>query len=242
MRILVAVCRVPDASQPVRITSGTADLSGMRMVMNPYDEAALEAALQLKDSGHATDVAVATVGPPAAADVLRTALAAGADRALHVVTEAPLSPLFVATALRDLAQRESPHLILLGRQTTDWSSAQVGPMLAGLLGLAQLTDAVSLAVREKTLAADCRADGGIATVEAALPCIVTADLRLGTLRFANLNAVLAARKKPITPAAAPVLERPGPPVQVRAATQQRRGTPIHSAAELVAALRAERLL
>lgn len=242
MRILVAVCRVPDASQPLRIADGALEQAGTRMVLNPYDEAALEAALQLKDRGPATEVVAATVGTTAAADVLRTALASGADRAIHVATDLPLSPLFVARALHQVVRTESPDLVLLGRQTTDWSGAQVGPMVAGLIGWAQVTEAVSLAARDRTLTVEHKADGGVETVEADLPCVVTADLRLGTLRFANLNAVLAARKKPISVHMAPPVTDRRPPQALQAAEQQRRRIAVHSGAELAAALRREKLL
>lgn len=242
MRILVAVCRVPDAGQPLRIADGAIDLAGTRMVMNPYDEAALEAALKLKDADASTEVVAVTVGGTAEADVLRTALAAGAQRAVHVVTDAVLSPLLVAQALREVAASESPDLVLLGRQTTDWSSAQVGPMLAALLGMPQVTEASSLSIQGRTIVAEHKVDNGIEAVEADLPCVVSADLRLGTLRFANLAAVLAARKKVIETRAAPTAATVAPPARVEAARQQRRRQRVHSAAELVAALRAERLL
>lgn len=242
MRILVAVCRVPDASQAVRVTAdGAFDYANTRMVMNPYDEAALEGALRLKDAGQATDVVAVTVGPVAAQDVLRSALSAGADRAVHVQTDAGLTPLLVATALREVVRAEAPGMVLFGRQTTDWGSAQTGAMAAALLGWAQISCAASLAVGEARVVADRRGDG-IETVEADLPCVVTADLPLGPLRFANLSAVLSARKKPIATFAPPAAIPRTAHDRVRIAETERRRVRVTSADELVQHLRNERLV
>ncbi len=243
MRILVAVCRVPDASQTVRIgADGTFAHAGVRMVMNPYDEAALEAALRLKEAGRAEEVVAVTVGAPAAQDVLRSALAAGADRAVHVRTEDALSPLFVAAALRDVVQAEGPGLLLLGRQTPDWSSAQTGPMVAALLRWAQITRAVSLSLADTRITAGRRGEAGIEAVEAEFPCVVTADLPLGQLRFANLSAVRAARKKAIGVFPVPDTAPRAGLDRVSAAEPKRRRIRVESAPELVQHLRNERLL
>jgi len=199
MRILVAVKRVPDPALPVavRADGDAVDLAGIRMVMNPFDEVALEAALRLRESGTATEIVAATAGPEAAEETLRTALALGADRAILLPTAIRLEPLAVAKLLAAVAAREHPDLILLGRQASDSDAGQTGPMLAGLLGIGQATGVVALSAEPGAVLATRAVEAGTITLRLRLPAVVTADLRLNQPRFVSLLNVMKARRSTI---------------------------------------------
>ena len=199
MKLLVAVKLVVDANVKVRVRpdgSGV-ETEGLKHSMNPFDEIAVEEAVRLKEKGAATEILVVSIGPAAAQDTLRTALALGADRAIHVATDAEVQPLGVAKALARIASDEAPDLILLGKQAIDDDCNQVGQMLAALLGWPQGTFASAIALGVDGIEVTREIDGGLETVALALPAIVTADLRLNVPRYASLPNIMKAKKKPL---------------------------------------------
>lgn len=199
MKILVPVKRVVDHSIRVRVLQdeSNVDIRNVKMSMNPFDEVALEAALRLKESGHATEVIAVSIGEAVCADTLRTAIAMGADRAILLETPVKLESLGVAKLLKVLCGREHPDLVLCGKQASDSDAAQTGPMLAALLDWPQVTYVSAISAGEGKLVVEREIDGGAETVEVSEPCVLTADLRLNVPRFTTLPNILKAKKKPI---------------------------------------------
>ena len=199
MKILVGVKRVIDYNVRIRVNADGSgvETAGVKMSMNPFDEIALEEAVKLKEAGTATEVLAVSIGEAKCQDTLRTALAVGADRALHVQCDAALEPLAAAKALRAVAERESPDLILLGKQAIDDDANQTGQMLAALLDWPQGTFASELAINGGAAEVTREIDGGLETVKLDLPAVVTTDLRLNTPRYATLPNIMKAKKKPI---------------------------------------------
>ncbi|WP_106477075.1 electron transfer flavoprotein subunit beta/FixA family protein [Phytohalomonas tamaricis] len=199
MKVLVAIKRVIDYNVKVRVKAdhSDVDLTNVKMAMNPFCEIAVEEAVRLKERGVATEIVVVTVGPKAAQEQLRTALALGADRAIHVETEEQLESLAVAKVLKRIVEEEQPGLVLLGKQAIDTDNNQTGQMLAALTGMAQGTFASEVAVEEQKLKVVREIDGGLQTLELTLPAIITADLRLNEPRYAKLPDIMKAKKKPI---------------------------------------------
>jgi len=202
MKILVPVKRVVDYNVKVRIkpdNSGV-DIANVKMSMNPFDEIAVEEAIRLREKSIATEVIAVSCGVTACQETLRTALALGADRAILVETDVELQPLAVAKLLKAVADKESPRLIILGKQAIDDDANQTGQMLAGLLGWAQATSASKVEIAsgdaaEATVKREI--DGGLETVRIKLPAIITADLRLNEPRYATLPNIMKAKKKPL---------------------------------------------
>ena len=199
MKVVVAVKRVIDYNVKIRVkTDGTGvETANVKMSMNPFDEIALEEAVRLKEAGIVSEVIAVTLGTQACQDILRTALSVGADRALLIETDAELQPLAVATCLKAFVQKEQPRLVLLGKQAIDDDANQTGQMLAALLGWAQATNAFKLEIAGDHATVTREIDGGLETLEASLPVIVTADLRLNTPRYATLPNIMKAKKKTI---------------------------------------------
>jgi electron transfer flavoprotein beta subunit len=199
MKILVPVKRVIDYNVKIRVTADGAgvETANVKMSMNPFDEIAVEEAVRLKEAGKATEVVVVSLGVQACQETLRTALAMGADRAIHVVTDAAVEPLAVAKALKSLVGKEQPGLVVMGKQAIDDDSNQTGQMLAALLGWPQGTFASKVAIDEGTVTVTREIDGGLETVELKLPAVVTADLRLNEPRYASLPNIMKAKKKPV---------------------------------------------
>jgi electron transfer flavoprotein beta subunit len=200
MKILVPVKRVVDANVKIRVKpDGTGvDTANVKMSMNPFDENALEEALRLKEAGTATEVVIVTIGSEKAADTLRAGLAMGADRAIHVKTEAPrIEPLAVAKVLKAVIASEAPDLVILGKQAIDDDSNQTGQMLSALLGWPQATFASKIVVGTGTIDVTREVDGGLETLRLTLPALVTADLRLNEPRYASLPNIMKAKKKPL---------------------------------------------
>jgi len=199
MKILVPVKRVIDYNVHIRVRedgSGV-ETQDVRMSMNPFDEIAMEAALRLRESGAAAEVIGVSIGGEAVQDVLRTSLAMGADRALRIdLAEAP-EPLAVARLLEQVVRRESVQLAILGKQAIDGDSNQVGQMLAALLDWPQATFASDIEIEGTEIRVTREIDGGLQTVAAELPAVVTADLRLNEPRFVKLPAIMRAKKQPI---------------------------------------------
>jgi electron transfer flavoprotein beta subunit len=199
MKILVTAKRVVDYNVKVRVKpdgSGV-DTSNVKMSMNPFDEIAVEEAVRLREKGVATEVVAVSCGTAACQETLRNALAIGADRAILVETDVDLQPLAVAKLLKAIVAKEAPQLVILGKQAIDDDANQVGQMLAALLDWPQATFASKVEVGNGKLTVKREIDGGIETVEAALPAVVTADLRLNEPRYATLPNIMKAKKKPL---------------------------------------------
>jgi electron transfer flavoprotein beta subunit len=199
MKVLVPVKRVVDYNVKVRVKpdgSGI-DIGGLKMSMNPFDEIAVEEAVRLKEAGAVTEVIAVSIGSAACQDVLRTALALGADRAMLVETDAELQSLHVAKLLQAVAWKESPQLAILGKQAIDDDAGQTGQMLAALLGWSQATCASRVSLDHGRAQVTREVDGGLQTVSLRLPAVVTTDLRLNTPRYATLPNIMKAKKKSI---------------------------------------------
>ncbi len=199
MKVLVPVKRVVDYNVKVRVKSDQTgvETANVKMSMNPFDEIAVEEAVRLKEKGIATEIIAVSAGPQAAQEQIRTALAMGADRGILVEHDGTLEPIAVAKILQAIVAKESPQLVLLGKQAIDDDMNATGQMLAALLGWAQGTFASKLEVAGDTATVTREVDGGLETVTIKLPGIVTADLRLNEPRYASLPNIMKARKKPI---------------------------------------------
>ena len=199
MKILVAVKRVIDYNVKIRVKAdhSDVDLTNVKMAMNPFCEIAVEEAVRLKEKGVATEVVAVTVGPKAAQEQLRTALALGADRAIHIETDERAESLAVAKLLAKVVDEEQPGLVILGKQAIDTDNNQTGQMLAALTNLPQGTFASEVAVDGDKVNVTREIDGGLQTVALTLPAIVTTDLRLNEPRYAKLPDIMRAKKKPL---------------------------------------------
>ncbi|MGC3873052.1 electron transfer flavoprotein subunit beta/FixA family protein [Halomonas sp. GXIMD04776] len=199
MKVLVAVKRVIDYNVKIRVKADRSDvdLTNVKMAMNPFCEIAVEEAVRLKEKGVATEVVAVTVGPKSAQEQLRTALALGADRAIHIETDERVDSLAVAKLLKQVIDEEQPQLTILGKQAIDTDNNQTGQMLAALTGLSQGTFASKLEVQDDKLAVTREIDGGLQRLELTLPAIVTTDLRLNEPRYAKLPDIMKAKKKPL---------------------------------------------
>ncbi|MDX2289980.1 MAG: electron transfer flavoprotein subunit beta/FixA family protein [Hyphomicrobiaceae bacterium] len=199
MRILVPVKRVVDYNVKIRVKADGSgvELANVKMSMNPFDEIAVEEAVRLKEKGTATDVVAVSIGSAKAQDVLRTALAIGADRAVLVETDEPLEPLAVAKLLKAVADAEKPDLVIMGKQAIDDDCNQTGQMLAALLGWPQGTFASRIEPDAGTVRVTREIDGGLETVKLKLPAVVTTDLRLNEPRYPTLPNIMKSKKKPL---------------------------------------------
>ena len=199
MKVLVPVKRVIDYNVKPRVKSDETgvDLANVKMSMNPFCEIAVEEAVRLKEKGVVTEVVAVSIGPAQAQETLRTALAMGADRAILVQTDADLEPLAVAKVLKAVIDEESPNLVVMGKQAIDGDNNATGQMLSALLGWPQASFASKLEVSGDKATVTREVDGGLQTIEAPLPVIVTADLRLNEPRYASLPNIMKAKKKEI---------------------------------------------
>ncbi|MGR3250117.1 MAG: electron transfer flavoprotein subunit beta/FixA family protein [Paracoccus sp. (in: a-proteobacteria)] len=199
MKILVPVKRVVDHNVKIRVKAdGTGvDLANAKMSMNPFDEIAVEQAVRMKEAGEASEVIVISVGPAQAQEVLRTALAMGADRAILVQAEGRVEPLAVAKILQRVAQSEEAGMVILGKQAIDDDCNQTGQMLAALLGWGQATFASKVEMAGGSALITREIDGGLQQIEVSLPAVITADLRLNEPRYASLPNIMKAKKKPL---------------------------------------------
>ena len=247
-RILVGIKRVVDYNVRIRVKpDGTGVVSeGVKMSVNPFDEIALEEALRLKERGAAEEVIVASVGPSDCQQQLRTGLAMGADRALHVHSDAPIEPLVAARALLKLVEREQPFLVLLGKQAIDDDNGQTAQMLAALWNRPQATFASKLQIEADRATVTREVDAGLETLQIDLPAVVSVDLRLNEPRYVKLPDIMKAKKKPletltleslgVTPRAQLKTLRFDPPAR------REKGVRVKDAAELIAALKQKGLL
>ena len=199
MKALVAVKRVVDYNVKVRVKAdgSDVDIGNVKMSMNPFDEIAVEEAVRLKEAGKVSEIVAVSLGEKKCEETLRTALAMGADRAVHVETDAKLEPLAVAKLLKAVADKENPQVLLLGKQAIDDDANQVAQMLAALLNAAQGTFASKVQVEGEEALVTREIDGGEETVALKLPAVISADLRLNEPRFVKLPNIMAAKKKPL---------------------------------------------
>ncbi len=199
MKLLVPVKRVVDYNVKVRVKAdGTGvETANVKMSMNPFDEIGVEEAIRLKEKGVATEIVAVSCGPAACAEQIRTALAMGADRGILVEHDGVLEPLAVAKLLQALVAKESPDLVILGKQAIDDDMNATGQMLAALMGWAQGTYASKIEAVDGGLLVTREVDGGLERLQLKLPAIVTTDLRLNEPRYASLPNIMKARKKPI---------------------------------------------
>jgi electron transfer flavoprotein beta subunit len=199
MKILVPIKRVVDFTVKVRVkTDGSGvELDNVKMSMNPFDEIAVEEAIRLKEKGLCTEAVAISMGSAACQETLRTALAMGADRAILVETDGDLQPLAVAKVLKALVLKEQPHIVILGKQAIDDDCNQTGQLLAALLDWPQATFASKIEISGSNATVTREIDGGLETLEIALPAIVTTDLRLNEPRYTTLPNIMKAKKKPL---------------------------------------------
>ena len=199
MKILVAVKRVIDYNVKVRVKADKTDvdLANVKMAMNPFCEIAVEEAVRLKEKGVASEIVVISVGPKQSQEQIRTALALGADRGIHIETENMPDSLSVAKLMAKVVAEEQPGLVILGKQAIDSDNNQTGQMLAALLDRPQATFASEVVVDGEKVTVKREIDGGLQTIELDLPAIVTTDLRLNEPRYASLPNIMKAKKKPL---------------------------------------------
>ena len=199
MKILIPIKRVVDYNVKVRPTSDESgvDLNNVKMAINPFCEIAVEEAVRLKESGVAEEIVAVTIGSSAAQEQLRTSLALGADRAILVESETEIEPLGIAKLLKAVVEKESPDLVILGKQAIDGDNNQTGQKLAALLGYPQATFASELSISDGKATVTREVDGGLQTVSVNLPAIVTTDLRLNEPRYASLPNIMKAKSKPL---------------------------------------------
>ena len=199
MKILVPVKRVIDYNVKVRVKADQTgvELANVKMAMNPFDEIAVEQAIRLKEAGTASEIVVVSIGPDQSQETIRTALAMGADRGVHVPASHDTEPLAVAKVLKALVEKEEPGLVILGKQAIDDDSNQTGQMLSALLGWPQATFASGVEIAGDELKVIREVDGGLEHITSKMPAIITVDLRLNEPRYASLPNIMKAKKKPL---------------------------------------------
>jgi len=245
MKVLVAVKRVIDFNVKIRVKADKTgvETANVKMSMNPFDEIGVEEAIRLKEKGVATEIVAISLGAQPCQETIRTALAMGADRGIHVLTDAELQPLAVAKLLKAVVAKEQPSVVILGKQAIDDDCNQTGQMLAALLGWSQGTFASKIAIADGKATVTREVDGGLETVELKLPMVITTDLRLNEPRYASLPNIMKAKKKPIeqmTPEALGVDPAPRlATLKVDEPPKRQGGKKVASVAELVEKLRTE---
>jgi len=245
MKVLVAVKRVIDPNVKVRVKADQTgvETANVKMAMNPFDEIAVEEAIRMREAGAAEEIVAVSIGAQQVQETIRTALAMGADRGIHVATDEAIQPLAAAKLLKAVIENEQPQVVILGKQAVDDDAGQTGQMLAGLLGWSQATFASKIVLGDGGAEITREVDGGLETIKVPLPVVVTTDLRLNEPRYASLPNIMKAKKKPIeqtTPAdlgvdAAPRLKL----VKVVEPPKRKAGVKVESVAELVDKLRNE---
>ena len=247
-RILVGIKRVVDYNVRIRVKpDGTGVVTdGVKMSINPFDEIALEEALRIKERGGAEEVVIATIGPADCQQQLRTALAMGADRALHVQADGVIEPLVAARALFKLIEKEQPFLVIVGKQAIDDDNSQTGPMLAALWNRPQVTFASKVELSDGKARVTREVDAGLETLEVDLPALITTDLRLNEPRYVKLPDIMKAKKKPLETLALNTLgveaKQQLKLVKFEPPAQRQKGVRVKDAAELVEALKKKGLI
>ena len=199
MKVLVPIKRVIDYNVKARVKSDNSDvdLTNVKMAMNPFCEIAIEEAIRLKEAGTATEVVAVTIGAKASQEQLRTALALGADKSIHIETDEKLESLHIAKLLAKIVEQETPELVILGKQSIDSDNNQTGQMLAALTNRGQGTFASKVVIENGKVNVTREVDGGLQTVALNLPAVVTTDLRLNEPRYASLPNIMKAKRKPL---------------------------------------------
>lgn len=199
MKVLVGVKRVLDPQVKARVKADKSgiDLTNAKMTMNPFCENAVEEAIRLREAGTVEEVVAVSVGNAKAEETLRNALALGADRAILVLTEDTLEPLAIAKVLKAIADKESPELVLVGKQAIDDDCNQTGQMVSALLGWPQATFASKLEIADGKAQVTREVDSGLETISVSIPAVISADLRLNDPRYASLPNVMKAKRKPL---------------------------------------------
>lgn len=247
-RILVGIKRVVDYNVRIRVKpDGTGVVTdGVKMSINPFDEIALEEALRIKERGGAEEVVIATIGPADCQQQLRTALAMGADRALHVQADGVIEPLVAARALLKLIEKEQPFLVIVGKQAIDDDNSQTGPMLAALWNRPQVTFASKVELSDGKARVTREVDAGLETLEVDLPALITTDLRLNEPRYVKLPDIMKAKKKPLETLALNTLgveaKQQLKLLKFEPPAQRQKGVRVKDAAELVEALKKKGLI
>jgi electron transfer flavoprotein beta subunit len=253
MKVLVPVKRAIDSNVKARVKADGSgvDLANVKMSMNPFDEIAVEEAVRMKEgkgytANTADEIVVVSVGPTQAQETIRTALAIGADRGILIQSDADLEPLAIAKVLKAVVDEEKPDLVLMGKQSIDGDNNAVGQMLAALLDWPQATFAGKIEIGGGKATVSREVDGGLQTVAAQLPAVVTVDLRLNTPRYASLPNIMKAKKKEIATKAVSDLGVDTAPrlkvVKVAEPPKRSAGEKISDAAELVAKLKSKGVL
>ena len=248
MKALVAVKRVVDYNVKVRVKAdgSDVDIGNVKMSMNPFDEIAVEEAVRLKEAGKVSEIVAVSLGGKKCEDTLRTALAMGADRAVHIETEVALEPLAVAKLLKAVADKEQPQILLLGKQAIDDDANQTAQMLAALMNAPQGTFAGKLEIDGSEAVVTREIDGGMETVALKLPAVISADLRLNEPRYVKLPQIMQAKKKPLeksTPEELGVNTAPRMQAVSYAEPKARKaGEKVGSVAELVEKLKAAKVI
>jgi len=245
MKVLVPVKRVIDYNVKIRVKADQTgvETANVKMSMNPFDEISVEEAVRMKEAGTASEVIAVSIGAQQSQETIRTALAMGADRGILVLTDEEVEPLAVAKILKALVERESPDLVIAGKQAIDDDSNQTGQMLAALLGWSQATFASEIELGDGSAQVTREIDGGLETIKISLPAIVTVDLRLNEPRYASLPNIMKAKKKPIDTLSP---DEVGVDISPRLATlkvvdppKREAGVKVETAAELVDKLKNE---
>ncbi len=244
MKVLVAVKRVIDYNVKIRVKADKTgvETANVKMSMNPFDEIAVEEAIRMKEKGKATEVIAFSAGPAQCQETIRTALAMGADRGVHVLSDAELQPLAVAKLMKAVVDKEQPGLVIVGKQAIDDDSNQTGQMLAALLGWSQGTFANKLEIGDG-IAVKREVDGGLENITLKLPAVITTDLRLNEPRYASLPNIMKAKKKPIEQLTAEALGVDVTPrlktLKVEEPPTRKAGIKVKTVAELVEKLKNE---
>lgn len=242
-KIIVGLKRVVDYNVRVRVKSDGSGMEtdGVKMSINPFDEIALEEALRIKEKGAANEVIVVSIGSADAQQQLRTGLAMGADRAILVQTDSKPDTLSCAKALLEIVNRESPGLVVLGKQAIDDDNSQTGQMLAALWGRPQATFASQVELNGDTARVTREIDAGLETIEVDLPAVITADLRLNEPRYVKLPDIMKAKKKPLDEIALAELGiTPSPAItetSFEPPAERQKGVIVEDASALLAALK-----
>jgi electron transfer flavoprotein beta subunit len=248
MKVLVAVKRVVDFNVKIRVKAdGTGvETANVKMSMNPFDEIGVEEAVRLKEAGKATEVIAISLGLPQVQETIRTALAMGADRGIHVQTDVELQPLAVAKLMKAVVDKEKPEICILGKQAIDDDANQTGQMLAALWDRPQATYASKLEINGGKATVTREVDAGLETIEIDLPAVVTADLRLNEPRYVKLPDIMKAKKKPLDTVTLDSLGVTGASllktVKTEPPAQRQKGIVVKDVAELVDLLKKKGLL
>lgn len=245
MKVLVTAKRVIDPVMRIQVRSDGSGIetTGARMIINPFDQIALEEALRLKEKGQASEVVLVTIGPSVSQDILRTGLAMGADRAILIESNDRLEQLVVAKLLRAIVEQEQPGLVLMGKQSIDSDASQTGSMLAALLNWPQATFISELTLASGRAVAVREVDAGLQTLDLPIPAVITTDLRLNEPRFASLPNIMKARSKPLAVVPADSFGVDLSPrlkvLSTREPPRRQRGTMLETAGELAGVLKTQ---